>query len=101
MVVGAVGDFNVPAMQFAFKADKREAANDLYAALARFGEHFEAMLDRHRGVNLVGNQLTVADIILAESLTSFVEFVPACLEQYPHLKKLRESVVSESSKKPI
>jgi glutathione S-transferase len=95
MVVGAVGDFNVPAMQFAFKADKREAARDVYGALVKFGKHFEASLDRQGGANLVGNQLTVADILLAESLTSFVEFVPGCLEQYPHLRKLRENVVSE------
>ena len=33
MLVGAVGDFNVPAMQFAFKADKDEASRDLDASI--------------------------------------------------------------------
>jgi glutathione S-transferase len=41
MLVGAVGDFNVPAMQFAFKADKDEASRDLENSLKKFGKHFE------------------------------------------------------------
>ncbi len=94
MVVGAVADFNVPAMQFAFKADKRDAARDLYASLEKFGRHFETILKHQGGTYMVADQLTVADIILAESLTSFIEFVPACLDDFPDLKKLQGRVVS-------
>ena len=95
MLVGAVGDFNVPAMQFTFKADKDEASRDLDESLKKFGKHFEFILTQNEGEFLVGQKLSVADIIMAESLTSFIEFYPACLNNYPLLKQLQEKVVSE------
>ena len=95
MLVGAVGDFNVSAMQFAFKADKDEASRDLDASLMRFGKHFEFILTQNEGKFLVGQKLSVADIIMGESLTSFIEFSPTCLNNYPQLKQLQEEVVSE------
>ena len=95
MLVGAVGDFNVPAMQFTFKADKDEASRDLDESLKKFGKHFEFILTQNEGEFLVGQKLSVADIIMAESLTSFIEFCPTCLNNYPLLKQLQEKVVSE------
>ena len=95
MLVGAVGDFNVSAMQFAFKADKDEASRDLDDSLKKFGKHFEFILTKNEGEFLVGQKLSVADIIMAESLTSFIEFCPTCLNNYPLLKQLQEKVVSE------
>mgnify|MGYP001247455412 FL=1 len=95
MLVGAVGDFNVPAMQFTFKAHKDEASRDLDESLKKFGKHFEFILTQNEGEFLVGQKLSVADIIMAESLTSFIEFCPACLNNYPLLKQLQEKVVSE------
>ena len=77
MLVGAVGDFNVPAMQFAFKVDKDEASRDLDASLKKFGKHFEFILTQNEGEFLVGQKLSVADIIMRESLTSYIEFSPA------------------------
>ena len=95
MLVGAVGDFNVPAMQFAFKADKGEASRDLDASLKKFGKHFEFILTQNEGEFLVGRKLSVADIIMGESLTSFIELSPTCLNNYPQLKQLQEEVVYE------
>ncbi len=95
MLVGAVGDFNVPAMQFTFKADKDEASRDLDESLKKFGKHFEFILTQNEGEFLVGQKLSVADIIMAESLTSFIELCPTCLNNYPLLKQLQEKVVSE------
>ena len=95
MLVGAVGDFNVPAMQFTFKADKDEASRDLDESLKKFGKHFQFILTQNEGEFLVGQKLSVADIIMAESLTSFIEFYPTCLNNYPLLKQLQEKVVSE------
>ena len=95
MLVGAVGDFNVPAMQFTFKADKDEASRDLDESLKKFGKHFEFILTQNEGEFLVGQKLSVADIIMVESLTSFIEFCPTCLNNYPLLKQLQEKVVSE------
>ena len=99
MLVGAVGDFNVPAMQFAFKADKDEASRDLDDSLKKFGKHFEFILTKNEGEFLVGQKLSVADIIMGESLTSFIEFSPNCLNNYPQLKQLQEKVVSEHNMK--
>ena len=95
MLVGAVGDFNVPAMQFTFKAHKDEASRDLDESLKKFGKHFELILTQNESEFLVGQKLSVADIIMAESLTSFIEFCPTCLNNYPLLKQLQEKVVSE------
>lgn len=39
----------------------------------------------------------MADIILGESLTSFIEFSPDCLNNYSQLKRFQESVVSEKN----
>lgn len=97
MVVGAVGDFNIPAMQFPFKADEQNASSDLDASLTKFGKHFETVLKRNDGDFVLGQKLSVADVILAESLTSFIEFAPACLGGYPLLQKLQQTVVSEPS----
>ena len=96
MLFGAIGDFNQPAMQFAFKANKKTASKDLDSSLNKFGHHFEFILNKNGGTFLVGTHLTFVDIILAESLTSFKEFSPDCLENYPLLSSLQESVTSES-----
>ena len=95
MLVGAVVDFNIPAMQFAFKADKHEACRDLDDSLKKFGKHFEFILNQNEGEFLVGEKISVADVIMAESLTSFIEFSPTCLKNYPLLSQLQEKVVSE------
>ena len=95
MLIGAVGDFNIPAMQFAFKDDKEEAARNLDASLKKFGKKFEYILSQNGGEYLVGEKLSVADIIMCESLTSFLEFSPICLKDYPKLRHLQEKVVSE------
>ena len=97
MLVGAVGDFNVPAMQFTFKAHKDEASRDLDESLKKVGKHFEFILTQNEGEFLVGQKLSVADIIMGESLTSFIEFSPTCLNNYPQLKQLQEEVVAEGN----
>jgi len=48
MLTGAVGDFNIPAIQFAFKALK-----DLETSLKKFGKHFEFALSQNEGEFLV------------------------------------------------
>ena len=95
MLLGAVGDFNIPAMQFAFKADKERASIDLDVSLGKFGNHFEFILNQNGGEYLVGEALSVADIIMGESLTSFLEYSPNCLKTYPKLKQFQTRIVSE------
>ena len=97
MLLGAVGDFNIPALQFAFKADKDGALRDLDASLKRFGKHFEFALSQNKTPFLVGKKTSMADIIMGESLTSFIEFSPNCLDNYPQLKRFQENVVSEKN----
>ena len=94
MLIGAVNDFNTPAMQFAFKQDKREASKDLDSSLIKFGNHFEFRLTQNGGKFLIGKRLSSADIILAEALTSFIEFAPDCLESYPYLMEFQNRIVS-------
>ena len=97
MLVGAVIDFNVPAMQFAFKAERNEACKDLDNSLNKFGKRFDFYLNKNEGEYLLGNKISVADVIIAESLTSFIEFSPNCLKSYPILSHLQQKVVSVKS----
>ena len=95
MLIGAINDFNTPAMQFAFKQNRREASKDLDVSLKKFGNHFKFRLTQNGGQFLVGKSLSSADILLAEALTSFIEFSPDCLVNYPCLMEFRNRIVSE------
>ena len=43
---------------------------------------------------MVGTRLSYSDVMVGEVLTSYIECLPECLEPYPKLKALRETVVA-------
>ena len=95
MIAGAIADFNTPAMQFAFQPDPEVAKQGLRASVAKFCPHFARILERNGGEFLVGARRSLADVVLAESLTSYLEFISECLNEYPGLKDLQARVIYE------
>ena len=44
---------------------------------------------------MVGACRSLADVVLAESLTSYLEIISDCLNKFPGLKNLRARVIAE------
>jgi glutathione S-transferase len=96
MIAGAVADFNAPAMQFAFQPDPEFAKQGLLASIEKFGPRFAKILDENGGEFMVGTRRSLADVVLAESLTSYLEIISNALEALPGLKGLQERVISDA-----
>jgi len=95
MIAGATADFNTPAMQFAFQPDPEVAKQGLLASIVKFCPHFARILERNGGEFLVGARRSLADVVLAESLTSYLEIISDCLGEFPGLKNLQARVITE------
>ncbi len=96
MIAGAVADFNTPAMQFAFQPDPEIAIQGLLASIEKFGPRFAKILHENGGEFMVGTRRSLADVVLAESLTSYLEIMPDSLDALPGLQGLQEQVVSDA-----
>jgi glutathione S-transferase len=95
MIAGATADFNTPAMQFAFQPDPEVAKQGLHASIVKFCPHFARILERNGGEFLVGARRSLADVVLAESLTSYLEIISDCLNDFPGIKDLQARVIAE------
>jgi|GEM_PF-530269 len=100
MVAGATADFAEVAMQAPFQATAEIAAANLRRAFAKFGPRFTARLaDVSRkaggGAFIAAERLSFADVVLAEALTSYLEWVPDVLDDSPALADLRQRVVEQ------
>jgi len=95
MIAGATADFNTPAMQFAFQPDPEVAKQGLHASIVKFCPHFARILERNGGEFLVGARRSLADVVLAESLTSYLEIISDCLNDFPGVKDLQARVIAE------
>ncbi len=95
MIAGATADFNTPAMQFAFQSDTAVAKQGLHASIVKFCPHFARILEQNGGEFLVGARRSLADVVLSESLTSYLEIISDCLDEIPGLNNLQERVIAE------
>ena len=95
MVAGVVADFAEAGIQAAFKPDAETAVADQEARFAKFGPRFEARIAEQGTGYCASDRMTFADIVLAEALSAYLEWIPDLLEQTPHLKALYARVVSE------
>ena len=96
MIAGAAADFNTPAMQIAFQPDREIARQGLLASIGKFGPRFAKILHENGGKYMVGTRRSLADVVLAESLTTHLEIMPDSLDALPGLKSLQEQVVSDA-----
>lgn len=97
MIAGAVADFAETAMQAAFRPSPEIATAELEARFAKFGPRFEARIAAQGSGFCAADKMTFADVVLAEALSSYLEWLPGLLDRTPALKELYERVVSEPS----
>ena len=92
MVHGVCKDLAGPPMSRCFQKDQDEALKKMSATLEKFGPFLERLVQDESGF-IVGSKLSMADVLVAEVLTSYVECIDGCLDACPKLKALRERVV--------
>lgn len=95
MIVGAVADFVETAIQAAFQPSTEIALAGMQARFVKFGPRFEARLASNGGEFCVGTRLSFADVVLAEALTSYLEWLPDLLSETSRLKNLQSRVLEQ------
>lgn len=94
MVAGAVSDFAETSLQAAFQPTKKIAVKALQGRFNKFGPRFENRLSKN-GL-CAGVKLTFADILLAEAINSYLEWIPDILDETPFLDNLYKKVITTS-----
>ena len=93
LVAGVTADLAETAIQAAFKPSPNVAIADLRARFAKFGPHFEARIEAQGSGFSAADELTFADVVLAEALSAYLEHCPDILVDTPHLDRLYHEVV--------
>jgi len=93
MVAGATADFAEVCLQAPFQPTAETAAANLRKAFAKFGPRFTARLEANGGDYIAAKRPSFADVVLAEALTGYLEWVPDLLGESPALAALRQRVV--------
>lgn len=94
MVAGAAADFAETAMQAAFQPTESAAVAALRARFAKFGPMLEARLANSASEWCAGGRMTFADVVLAEALSTYLEWCPDILSETSLLKALHQRVVN-------
>ena len=94
MVAGVVADFAETAMQAAFKPSAEVAIAELEGRFAKFGPRFDARIDDQGSGVCAAETMTFADVVLAEALSSYLEWCPDILDHTPNLNALYEKVTA-------
>lgn len=94
LVAGVVADFAETAIQAPFKPSAAVAVADMEARFAKFAPRFEARITSQGSSYVASDNMTFADIVLAEALSSYLEWCPDILAKTPNLECLYGKVVS-------
>lgn len=86
MIAGAVADFAETSLQAAFQPTKEIAVKALQERFNKFGPRFESRLSKNS--LCAGIKLTFADVLLAEAINSYLEWIPDILDKTPFLHDL-------------
>jgi glutathione S-transferase len=95
MIAGAVADFAEASIQAAFQPTTDAAMASRRSRLGKFGPRFEARLADTGTGFCVGARLTFADVVLAEALTGYLEWIPDILAAFPLLTSLHTQVLDQ------
>lgn len=95
LIAGAVTDFSETGLKAMFQPTDEIAISEQQATFDKFAPCFEARLGENGTGFCAGNRLSFADVILAEALSSYLEWIPDILESTPLLKSLNEIVLSQ------
>jgi glutathione S-transferase len=91
-VAGVTADFAEAGLQAAFKPSAEAARADLTARFAKFGPRFEARIEAQGSGFCAAASMTFADVVLAEALSGYLEWLPDLLDETPKLKALYREV---------
>ena len=92
MVAGVVADFAETGIQAPFKPTADAAIADMEARFAKFGHRFEARIEERGSGFCAAGSITFADVVLAEALSTYLEWCPEILSDTPRLKALYDTV---------
>jgi len=95
MVAGAVIEFAETAVTAAFQPTKEIAIVALLAQFEKFGPRFEKRLAQNGSGFCVSERITFADVVLAEALSSYLEWCGDILGATPLLEALYDRILSE------
>ena len=76
MVAGTGADFTEAGLQAAFLSSQDKAVSGRQERFGKFGPRFEARQAENGSGFCAGTRLTFADVVLAEALSSYLEWVP-------------------------
>ncbi|MGO1117286.1 glutathione S-transferase family protein [Rhodovibrionaceae bacterium A322] len=96
MIAGTVADFAEAPMQAAFQPTEAIAVASLQTRFAKFAPHFERRLLENGSGFCAGTEMTFADVLLAEALCSYQEWIPDVLDRTPLLSALYERIISNN-----
>ena len=97
MIAGVVADFAEAALQAPFKPSAEVAVADLNARFSKFGPRFEARIEDQGSGFCAADRMTFADVVLAEALSSYLEWCPDILGNTPRLQALYDHVTGATS----
>jgi glutathione S-transferase len=95
MVAGVAADLVEPAIQAAFQPTPAVVQSTLAERMTKFAPRLERRLAMRQTGWVAGEDLSFADVVLAEALTAHLELAPASLERYPLLDALRRRVTQQ------
>ena len=95
MFAGAITDFAEASMQAAFQPSKEIAVNMLQDRFNKFAPKFELRIKENGYELCVGKKISFADVILAEALSSYIEWIPELLNDNPLLLTIYEKILNE------
>ena len=96
MVAGVVADFAETGLQAAFKATDTIAISDLRARFDKFGPRFEARIQQQGSGFIASRSMSFADVVLAEALSSYLEWCPDLLDATTNLNTLYNRVIEQN-----
>ena len=94
MITGAVADFAEAAIQAAFQPTRSTAEEMLKDRFVKFGPCFEACINRQAAGFCAARRLSFADIVLAEALSAYLEWIPDIMAHTPLLAALYDRVTA-------
>jgi len=94
LVAGVVADFAETAIQAPFKSSDAIAVADMEDRFAKFGPRFEARIAAQGSTFIASAKMTFADVVLAEAMSSYLEWCPEILADTPRLGRLYNNVIS-------
>ena len=96
LIAGVAADFAEVAMQAPFKPMADIAVAELRAKFDKFGPRFEARIEEQGSGFSASGQMTFADVVLCEALSSYLEWCPGILATSPKLAALYETVTANA-----